>query len=64
MTIAEIKEAVENGKKVIWIHSSYKVIKDNIGQFLIKHDSGDCIGLTNKAGDKLNGDESEFFVID
>lgn len=64
MTIQEIKEAVDSGRKVHWSNDGYTVIKDSIGQYLIKHYSGDCIGLTNQAGDKLNGAESEFYVLD
>ncbi len=63
MTIQDIKDAIEEGREVYWANISYRVIKDSIGQYLIKHDSGDCIGLTNQAGDTLNGDETEFFIL-
>ena len=64
MTITEIKQAVNNGNKVQWVTPAYRVIKDRIGQYLIvcllnNH----CIGLTNLEGDRLNGDESDFTII-
>lgn len=63
MTIAEIKQAVDAGKTVNWANGLYEVRKDKIGQYLIVCTSdGYTIGLTNLAGDKLNGEESEFFI--
>lgn len=65
MTIAEIKQAVDEGKFVYWVHSGYKVIKDNAGQYLIQCTMNDhCIGLTNRAGTHLNGEEDEFKIIE
>lgn len=63
MTIAEIKEAINAGKRVCWSNPAYNVIKDSKGQYLIECSfNGHCIGLTNLAGDRLNGNEDEFFV--
>lgn len=62
MDIQSIKQAVDSGNTVHWSNNSYTVIKDNLGQYLIKHESGDCTGLTNKAGTALNGHESEFYI--
>jgi hypothetical protein len=63
MTIQEIKKAVDEGKKVCWARNHYQVVKDSLGQYLIVHViDRDCIGLTNQAGDKLNGKEEEFYV--
>ena len=63
MTIAEIKEAVDAGKKVHVYSSAYSVKKDSLGQYLIKCVGSDfCIGLTNAAGDELNSDEEDFYV--
>lgn len=65
MNIAEIKQAVDAGLTVHWANRGYRVIKDSIGQYLIKFDpNGHCIGLTNRAGDTLNGQEHEFFCDD
>jgi hypothetical protein len=62
MTLAEIKKAIENGEKVFWSNCEYEVIKDSIGEYLIKHSNGHCIGLTWRDGVTLNGKEDEFYV--
>lgn len=64
-TIAEIKEAVDNGKKVFCDTTAYEVIKDQIGQYFIHCNiNGYCIGLHGMEGTKyenqLNG--TKFFV--
>jgi hypothetical protein len=63
MNLSEIKTAVDNGFTVFWKNDGYEVIKDHYGQYLIKYrrDNG-CIGLTNRDGTKLNGDEKDFFM--
>ena len=60
-TIAEIKNAVNKGRKVYCGNSAYQVIKDNIGQWLIKCSlNGYCIGLHGQEGtqyeNQLNGE--------
>jgi hypothetical protein len=63
MTALDIKNAILAGKTVHWATSSYVVIHDEIGQWLIKclvNDS--CIGLTWRDGVTLNGKESEFYI--
>lgn len=62
MNLQQIKQAIEAGKKVYWVNNSYEVIKDKIGQYLIVHDRGHCIGLTWQDGVTLNGDERDFFI--
>ena len=62
MTLQEIKTAVEEGKKVYWKNGSYQVIKDKIGQWLIKHSGGHCIGLTWQDEITMNGEEKDFFI--
>lgn len=65
MTLEQIKEAVEAGKTVCWANSSYQVIKDDIGQWLIHRAENDwTIGLTHQDGTTLNGRESQFFIIE
>lgn len=65
MTIQEIKDAVDAGKDVHWANSAYKVIKDNLGQYFIMFTPTKyCIGLTNLAGDRLNGSEEDFFIVE
>lgn len=63
MNLQEIKQAIEEGKKVYWSNLSYEVIKDNIGQYLIKSGSH-CIGLTWADEVTLNGEEKDFFTKD
>lgn len=62
MNLQEIKTAIEEGKNVKWGNTSYDVIKDTKGQYLIKHAGGHCIGLTWADGVTLNGKEEEFFI--
>jgi hypothetical protein len=63
MTLNEIKEAVEGGKKVHWATTNYEVIKDAIGQWLIWSKCNDhCIGLTHRDGVTVNGNGGEFFI--
>lgn len=63
MSLTEIKAAIEAGKTVHWANEGYIVIKDKIGQLLIKCSSnGSCIGLTHRDGVTLNGKPEEFFI--
>lgn len=65
MTLEEIKSAVEAGKTVHWINLDYQVIKDSIGQWLIKcFSTGHCWGLTHTDGITMNEPAEEFFVAD
>jgi hypothetical protein len=62
MTAKEIREAVDQGKTVLWLSERYVVIK-NGSDYLIKCLlNNHCIGLTWADGTTLNGDESEFFI--
>ena len=63
MNLEEIKQAIEQGKKVHWSNAGYEVIKDNIGQYLIKCTSNNhCIGLTWQDNVTMNGKECDFFT--
>jgi hypothetical protein len=62
MILEDIKQAIEDNKKVYWSNKAYEVIKDKIGQYLIKCSNGHCIGLTWQDGTTLNGNENEFFT--
>lgn len=68
MTLQEIKDAVEFGKIVHWSNHAYRVIKDTQvepPQWLIFCDiNRNCIGLTWRDGQTLNGKEDEFFCED
>ena len=64
MTLDEIKSAVEAGHVVHWHNSAYKVVKDDLGQWMVKcTDNGHCIGLTARDGVTMNGEPNEFFVV-
>lgn len=68
MTLDEVKTAVQAGECVCWKNTAYRVILDNIGQYLIVYRFGrrdqNCIGLTWRDGVTLNGAESDFFVAE
>jgi len=65
MNIAEIKAAVDSGQSVHWANIGYRVHKDNLGQYLITYvPNGSTIGLTDRNGHWLNGDEEDFFISD
>ena len=55
MNLQEIKLALKNNQRVFWSNTSYEVIKDNIGQYLIKcHLNNTFIGLTWRDNVTLN----------
>ena len=61
MTLDEIKTALSQGKRVFHQNANYEVIRDNLGQYLIKCRLNDyCIGLTWQDGKTLNGKPEEF----
>lgn len=61
--IALIKQAVIDGLHVYHENTNYEVIRDKVPQFLIVcRSNGYCIGLHNRAEDKLNGNIEEFFI--
>ena len=63
MTISEIKAAVDAGLCVHWANTGYEVVPDALGGYLVVYlRNGNAIGLTNKAGDRLNGVENDFFI--
>ena len=66
MNLQEIKNALNEGKKVYWANTNYEVIKDNLNQYFIKSKSNNnynynYIGLYYDT-DKLNGKEEHFFI--
>lgn len=63
MNIAEIKAAVDAGKFVHWSSEGYVVRKEILGQYLIIFEpNGSAIGLTDRSGCRLNGQEEDFFL--
>lgn len=64
MTLDEITKAVLDGKQVCWTNSAYKVVVDCHKQWFIVCDNGSTIGLTNRDGHSLNGEEKDFFIYE
>ena len=64
MTIEQIKTAVDNGEIVHAHNSSYTVIKDKVGQYLIHHINGSYIGLygTYLGVSTLNMEPDSFYI--
>lgn len=65
MTLAEIKKAVDEGKKVHWKNENYLVIKDSIGQYLLQYlpESGNYVGIETSTGE-LNESEDAFYIAE
>lgn len=63
MTLEDIKAAIDARLTVHWANTGYIVHKDRLGQYLITFlPNGSCIGLTDRSGQRLNGNEAEFFA--
>lgn len=63
MTIDQIKAAVDQGKTVCWVHEGYRVLRDRLGQYLVRYERNNCCwGLTDRSGTRLNGLECQFFI--
>jgi len=62
MDVNEIKQAVDDGKKVFWGNDNYEVIKGASGYLIKSKFNNHCIGLTWLDGVTLNGKEEEFFI--
>jgi len=64
MNLQEIKQAVNEGKKVHWATTSYIVLKDKHDQWFIQFQGmgNNSIGLTWQDGKTMNGEESQFFI--
>ena len=62
LSLSDIETAIYNGFTVYWKNNNYQVIKDKIGQYLIKCLSNShCVGLT-KADGTLRDDPKDFFL--
>ena len=65
MTLEDIKAAVDSGQTVHWANTGYRVHRDDLGQYLITFlPNSSSIGLTDLCGQRLNGDEAEFFIAE
>jgi hypothetical protein len=62
MTLEEIQAAVKAGETVHFSNEGYTVIKDSLGQWLIAHKGGYCIGLTWRDGVTMNGKPEDFYI--
>lgn len=63
MTLREIKAAVESGRRVFWCNPGYEVVRDRVGQWIIKcHINGSCCGLTWRDEYTLNGEQEDFYM--
>ena len=68
MTVQEIKQAIDDGKKVHIYEGSYEVIKDSISQYLIHCLCNDnYVGLSGREGTKYenvaNYPEKDFYIV-
>ena len=62
MSFSDIEMAIYNGYTVHWKSSNYQVVKDKIGQYLLKCLSNSyCVGLTRTDG-TLVEDPKDFFI--
>ena len=62
MSLFDIQTAIHNGYTVYWKSNNYQVVKDKIGQYLIKCLSNShCVGLTRTDG-SLVEDPKHFFL--
>jgi len=64
MTLTEIKQAVDAGKKVYWKTLRYEVVKSKDDYSIVCESTGSYIGLTWTDGVTLNGKEEDFFIND
>ncbi len=62
MTLEKIKQAVDNGKTVLWKDCGYEVIKFKNDYFIRCRSNAYTIGLTWSDGVTLNGKEEDFFI--
>lgn len=66
MNLEQIKAALADGKIVHWKNQGYRVIKDNVGQYLIGWDidgpRAHFIGLTHTDGVTMNGAPEDFYI--
>lgn len=66
MKLQEIKDAVLAGKTVYWKNSNYKIVYGEDWLIVYNHgqNNENCIGLTWRDGETLNGEEKEFYLSD
>ena len=62
MTLIEIKQAVDVGKKVYWKTLRYEAVKSKDDYSIVCESTGSYIGLAWTDGTTLNGKEEDFFI--
>ena len=63
-TFKKIKNLVDDGIQIYWANNDYTVIKDSIGQYLVKyHLDNSVIGLADKQGNILNTYQNYFYCV-
>lgn len=64
-SLQDIKDAVDAGTKVYMANTSYEIIKDKLGQYLIWREANQyCIGLTWRDGVTMNCRLDECFAYE
>jgi len=62
LSLSDIETAIYNGYRVHWKNDNYLVLKDRVGQYLIKCLSNShCVGLTRTDG-SLVEDPKDFYL--
>ena len=65
MSLDDIKTAIYNGYTVYWKNRGYEVIKDKIGQYLIKCKANSyCVGLTRSDGTLIEKPQDFFLGLE
>lgn len=63
MRLDEIKQAIDEGKRVFMENRNYEVIRKESGKYyILSHSTGFMIGLTMADGVTMNEEESRFFI--
>lgn len=66
-TLEEIKQAIDNGKRVCWMNAGYRVIKISLCQYMIIHQANNgalssAVMLTHLDGVTMNENPKTFYI--
>tara|TARA_R100001510_G_C7596724_1_gene164578 strand:- start:396 stop:803 length:408 start_codon:yes stop_codon:yes gene_type:complete len=65
LSLSDIETAIYNGYTVYWKNKGYEVIKDKIGQYLIKCKANSyCVGLTRSDGTLIEKPQDFFLGLE
>ena len=65
LSLSDIETAIYNGYTVYWKNRGYEVIKDKIGQYLIKCTANSyCVGLTRRDGTLIEKPQDFFLGLE